>query len=524
MRMEAHAAANRDAAEEALAKARALVCDGGDHERASKLLGLATRLSPGLPGVQAVWDAIAGARSKAVPPQPPQGAAAVAPDAPGVPSAQLPAAEGSVSFEAILNARCHYSRLGLSRGCTDGEVRKAFRRLCLTTHPDRCSHPLATAAFQAVNTAFSTLSDTTLRAAYDSKLMAVAAGAGPPPPPPTALAAATRVAYSYRVIDLQTILRIMQLCAYGNKGKLVERVVHHLTTRCGVTGDSEASLQIERFLAQAREAAARANDQTRTQDGTGTKPPAPDPEVREAQAAREAQALREAQAFREAQARAAQALREAQARAAWEAQARAAQAAQAVQAAQAAQAAQEARVAQAIRAAQEAHAKRVAQEEARAREELLRRATQAAAQARTGEQDAGAQASAPNGPSHGTPGVAATAAAPRASPFAPATDGTPPCVRTGEVPPSRKANPWPPPQPSTKGAGKKRRRPFGASTDDVQGLKQRSMTDFFRGRPMPSVAAPSGSLPRAASGVAPAAAGPVEAAVPVEEVFIEELD
>jgi DnaJ-class molecular chaperone len=46
-----------------------------------------------------------------------------------------------------------YEVLGVPLGSTPGEIKKRYMRLSLLIHPDKCSHPRANDAFQAVSAA-----------------------------------------------------------------------------------------------------------------------------------------------------------------------------------------------------------------------------------------------------------------------------------------------------------------------------------------------------------------------------------
>ncbi|KAJ1258409.1 hypothetical protein BS78_10G073500 [Paspalum vaginatum] len=67
-----------------------------------------------------------------------------------------------------------YAVLGLSRECTDAELRLAYRRLAMIWHPDRCSASGSSARvqeakerFQEIQGAYSVLSDSNRRFLYD---------------------------------------------------------------------------------------------------------------------------------------------------------------------------------------------------------------------------------------------------------------------------------------------------------------------------------------------------------------------
>lgn len=61
----------------------------------------------------------------------------------------------------------YYSILGLPRGATDEQIKKAFRKLAMEYHPDRNQSAGATEKFKEINEAYEVLSDTQKRAYYD---------------------------------------------------------------------------------------------------------------------------------------------------------------------------------------------------------------------------------------------------------------------------------------------------------------------------------------------------------------------
>jgi curved DNA-binding protein CbpA len=62
----------------------------------------------------------------------------------------------------------HYQALELPPTAQGADIRRAYRRLVLLTHPDRTPDPAAHARYLAVNAAYEVLSDPARRQAYDS--------------------------------------------------------------------------------------------------------------------------------------------------------------------------------------------------------------------------------------------------------------------------------------------------------------------------------------------------------------------
>src|SRR5688500_6789374 len=67
-----------------------------------------------------------------------------------------------------MTARDYYEVLGVERGASDADLKKAFRKAAMECHPDRnggCKN--AEAKFKELNEAYAILSDANKRAAYD---------------------------------------------------------------------------------------------------------------------------------------------------------------------------------------------------------------------------------------------------------------------------------------------------------------------------------------------------------------------
>jgi molecular chaperone DnaJ len=63
--------------------------------------------------------------------------------------------------------RDYYELLGIARGASDDDIKKAYRKLALQYHPDRNSEPDATEKFKEVTEAYQVLSDAEKRGMYD---------------------------------------------------------------------------------------------------------------------------------------------------------------------------------------------------------------------------------------------------------------------------------------------------------------------------------------------------------------------
>lgn len=65
-------------------------------------------------------------------------------------------------------AKDYYNILGVDRGATDDQIKKAYRKLAMKWHPDKNSEPEAESKFKEISEAYEVLSDSNKKSNYDN--------------------------------------------------------------------------------------------------------------------------------------------------------------------------------------------------------------------------------------------------------------------------------------------------------------------------------------------------------------------
>lgn len=76
-------------------------------------------------------------------------------------------AGGGDSWAAVAMGKDYYQTLGLARGASDEEIKRAYRRQALRYHPDKNKEPGAEEKFKEIAEAYDVLSDPRKREIFD---------------------------------------------------------------------------------------------------------------------------------------------------------------------------------------------------------------------------------------------------------------------------------------------------------------------------------------------------------------------
>merc|ERR1719210_783476 len=71
------------------------------------------------------------------------------------------------AVKKIRRCKNYYEMLGVSKDCSESELKKSYRKLALAFHPDKNSAPGASEAFKAIGNAYAVLSDAEKKRQYD---------------------------------------------------------------------------------------------------------------------------------------------------------------------------------------------------------------------------------------------------------------------------------------------------------------------------------------------------------------------
>src|SRR6266404_6697329 len=110
----------------------------------------------------------------------------------------------------------YYKILGVERGASDEDIKKAYRKLARKYHPDVSKEPNAKEKFQEVSEAYETLRDKEKRAAYDSLGSGFRPGQDFRPPPDWFDRFGSGRAEDLRDIDLSDLFE--QMGIFGRAG------------------------------------------------------------------------------------------------------------------------------------------------------------------------------------------------------------------------------------------------------------------------------------------------------------------
>jgi len=157
---------NKEAAEECLKRAKSCIA-AGDKEKAIRMVEKSLRLYETEHG-KFLLD-----KAKNMSNEPPPSESTTRQRRPTTSTPQEPVQknftpEQAAQVNKVLSARKDYYKvLGVEKSASDGDIKKAYRKLALKMHPDKNQAPRADEAFKVISAAYKTLSDENERAAFD---------------------------------------------------------------------------------------------------------------------------------------------------------------------------------------------------------------------------------------------------------------------------------------------------------------------------------------------------------------------
>ncbi|KAM3325443.1 chaperone protein dnaJ 49 [Capsicum chacoense] len=155
---------NKEEALKCLKIAEASIASG-NREKALRFLNKARRLDPSLD----INDPFSQSENSCTKSSPSSSSVPTTESSGGVRRRVSGYTEEQVSIvRELKKKKDYYDILGLEKGCSVEEVRKAYRKLSLKVHPDKNKAPGAEEAFKMVSKAFKCLSDEESRRTYDT--------------------------------------------------------------------------------------------------------------------------------------------------------------------------------------------------------------------------------------------------------------------------------------------------------------------------------------------------------------------
>ncbi|XP_049883141.1 dnaJ homolog subfamily B member 12 isoform X2 [Pectinophora gossypiella] len=163
---------NKDEADRCITIAQNAFSEG-NNEKAEKFLLKAERLYPSARAKELLTRVRAagptGAAPKRTPPSTPNGEDVRRRKTPAHQPPQREYTSDQIDAVRRINTKCkdYYEILGVAKDASDGDIKKAYKKLALQLHPDKNHAPGAAEAFKAIGNAAAILTDPDKRNQYD---------------------------------------------------------------------------------------------------------------------------------------------------------------------------------------------------------------------------------------------------------------------------------------------------------------------------------------------------------------------